>query len=121
MAHYTVLCTYLVKPDHVEEFHDLLRRHWPALRRYGYVTEKPAVVYFGSDYSGPFFAEIMTWADESAPGKAYWTMEINEIWTGLYDLTEPREGRPAIDYPTVQVQAYFHANGEPGGAAHAGA
>jgi hypothetical protein len=119
MSAYTVHCTYLVKPDRVEEFHDLLRRHWPALRRYGYVTAEPAVVYYGSDYSGPFFVEIMTWADESAPGKAYWTAEINDIWTGLYDLTEPREGRPAIDYPTVEVQAYFRDLAEVEGAAHA--
>lgn len=113
MAPYTVLCTYLVKPERIDEVRALLGRHWPALRRFGYVTEDEPRVYFGTDYSGPFFAEIMTWADDSAPGKAYWTPEINEIWSGLYEHTEYRDGRPGIDYPTVEPRACAAA---PGGA-----
>ncbi len=103
MRAYTALCTYLVHRDKIEEFCGLLHRHWPTLRRYGLVTETPPIIYFGEDYSGPFFVEIITWVDTSAPGKAYWTEEINEIWTDLYNFTEPRGGRPGIDYPTVQL------------------
>lgn len=104
MSAYTALCTYLVQPGREEVFRELLRRHWPTLRKYRLVTEDPALVYFGEDYSGPIFVEIMTWADPSAPGRAYWTPEVNEIWTDLYAFTESRNGRPGIDYPTVQRQ-----------------
>ena len=109
MSPYTVLCTYLAKPDKIEELRTLLRRHWPALRKYGLVTEDPAILYFGEGSAGPFFVEILTWVDPSAPGKAYWNEEINEIWTGLYKHTAPREGRPAIEYPTVEQLHEFTA------------
>lgn len=104
---YTVACTYLVRPDKVEAVHELLRRHWPMLRRYGLVTEQPAVVYLGDHPAGPFFIEILTWVDPSAPGKAYWEEEINALWTDLYEFTECRNGRPGIEYPRVSLQNYF--------------
>lgn len=104
MEPYTVLCTYLVKPDEVERFRGVLRRHWPTLRRHSFVTDTPATIYFGEDSSGPFFVEIMTWADPSAPGRAYWTQDVNDIWTDLYMLTEARGTRPGIEYPTVELQ-----------------
>ena len=107
MSAYTALCTYLVQPGKEEVFHDLLRRHWPTLRKYGLVTADPAEVFYGQDYSGPFFVEIMTWTEPSAPAKAYWTPEVNEIWSDLYAFTESRNGRPGIDYPTVQRQQYW--------------
>jgi 2-polyprenyl-3-methyl-5-hydroxy-6-metoxy-1,4-benzoquinol methylase len=99
---YTALCTYLVQPGKEELFGELLRRHWPTLRKYRLVTEDAALIYFGRDYSGPFFVEILTWVDLLAPGRAYWTPEINDIWTELYALTESRDGRPGIDYPSVR-------------------
>lgn len=107
MEPYTVLCTYLVRTEKIEPFHDLLRRHWPALRQHGLVTEDPPIIYFGIDASGPFFVEILTWTDPTAPGKAYWTADINDIWTDFYAFTEMRDGRPAIEYPKVELQRYF--------------
>lgn len=107
MEPYTVLCTYLVKADKVDAFHALLQRHWVILRKHGLVTEEPATIYFGETASGPFFVEILTWTTPTAPSKAYWTQEINDIWTDLYDFTEPRDGRPAIEYPKVSRQDYF--------------
>jgi hypothetical protein len=110
MTPYTVLCTYLVKPDKVDEFHELLRRHWPTLRKHGFVTEEPATIYFGEDCSGPFFVEIMTWVDPSAPTSAYWNDEVNEIWGDLYAFTSERGNRPGIEYPKVWLQDYFSAH-----------
>jgi 2-polyprenyl-3-methyl-5-hydroxy-6-metoxy-1,4-benzoquinol methylase len=104
MGSYTALCTYLARREKIAALSELLGRHWSTLRSHGLVTDEPAVIYFGEDYSGPFFVEIMTWMDPSAPGKAYWIREVNEIWTDLYNFTEPRDGRPGIDYPTVKLQ-----------------
>jgi len=98
------MCTYLVQHDKIAALNDLLTRHWATLRKHRLVTEEPATVYFGEDYSGPFFVEIMTWVDPTAPGKAYWIHEINEIWTDLYNFTEWRDRRPGIDYPIVRPQ-----------------
>jgi SAM-dependent methyltransferase len=105
MEPYTALCTYLVKRDKIVALNELLGRHWPTLRKHGLVTEEPAIIYFGEDYSGPFYVEILTWMDPAAPGKAYWIPEVNDIWTDLYNFTECRDGRPAIDYPTVRFQS----------------
>ena len=102
MSSYTALCTYLVQPGREDALRDLLGRHWPTLRKYGLVTEDPPLVFFGEDYSGPFFVEVITWTEPSAPGRAYWTPEVNEIWTNFYAFTESRNGRPGIDYPTVR-------------------
>lgn len=113
MSAYIALCTYLVQPGKEAVFQDLLSRHWPTLRKYRLVTEDPALVYFGDDYSGPFFVEILTWVDPSAPGRAYWTPEINEMWTDLYAFTESRNGRPGIDYPTVRRQQLLTNGTEP--------
>lgn len=103
MTPYTALCTYLVQRDRVDDLAERLRRHWPTLRRHGLVTDKLPIIYFGEDYSGPFFVEALTWVDALAPGKAYWIREINDIWTDLYNFTEMRNGRPGIDYPTVRA------------------
>ncbi len=108
MGAYTALCTYLVQPEKISLLSDLLNRHWPALHRYGLVTDDPAQIYFGEDYSGPFFVEIMTWASPEAPGQAYWIQEINDIWTELYNNTEPRNARPGVDYPTVRRQSFLN-------------
>ena len=107
MEPYTALCTYLVRRDKIGELNELLGRHWPTLRRHELVTEDTPLIYFGEDYSGPFFVEIITWVDPGAPGKAYWIQEINDIWTDLYNFTEPRNGRPGIDYPTVIRQDHL--------------
>jgi len=104
MESYTAMCTYLVQPNKIADMNDLLTRHWATLRKHELVTQEPAIIYFGEDYSGPFFVEIMTWVDTAAPGKAYWIQEINDIWTDLYNFTEWRDGRPGIDYPVVRLQ-----------------
>jgi hypothetical protein len=101
---YQVLCTYLVRPERVDELRALLRRHWPLLREHGFVTEQPAQVYFGEDGSGPFFVEIMTWVDPRASSRAYHNEEVNAIWNDLYLFTESRGSRPAIEYPQVELE-----------------
>ena len=109
MYPYTALCTYQVKPANVEQFRALLLQHWPTLRRLGLVTSAAPSIYYGETDCGPFFVEIMTWADESAPSRAYWMPEVNDIWTQLYEFTEPRRGHPAIEYPKVTAVALSDA------------
>lgn len=118
MSAYTVLCTYLVMPEKVEEVRELLRRHWPTLRKHGFVTEEPATVYFGEDSAGPFFVEILTWVDSSASGKAYWTPEVSEIWSGLYAFTASRGERPGIEYPKVHREDWFAGAPQPVAVGH---
>jgi SAM-dependent methyltransferase len=100
-APYTVLCTYLPKREKVGLLRELLREHWPTLRRNGFVTDEPPLIYQGEDASGPFFVEIVTWVDPGASSRAYWCDDVNAIWSQLFEHTEPRGSRPGIEYPQV--------------------
>lgn len=101
-APYTALCTYLPRSDKVDRIRELLIAHWPALRRRDLVTEDPPIIFSGSDASGPFFVEILTWRDLTATARAYWVPEINAIWSEFFSSCEERGTRPGIDYPTVE-------------------
>ena len=100
---YTVMCTYFVIKGEEARFEELLEKHWPTLRKLNLVTEKPAEIYKREAAEGNCYIEIMTWVRPDAAQEAYQKPEIKEIWGPLFDdLTEERDGRPAIEYPQVK-------------------
>lgn len=99
---YSVICTYYVQRGKEPEFEKLLDSHWPTLRRLGLVTDVPAQVYRGVTEQGTYFVEVLTWVRADAAQDAYATDEIRSIWGPMYDMTEDRNGRPAIEYPHVE-------------------
>ncbi|MGH3902392.1 MAG: hypothetical protein ACRDTA_29890 [Pseudonocardiaceae bacterium] len=98
---HTAMAIYLVRPERVDEVGNRLREHWPLLRENQLATGTPAVVYSGQDSHGSFFVEFVEWTDAEATGRAFRTDAISVIWQDLYAYTEARDGRPAVEYPTV--------------------
>ena len=99
----TVICVYRVKPGQEDEFVQLLRRHWPALRSLGLVSEQPPQHFQGVEQNGrPLFVEIFEWVNEEASGLAHEHPEVMAIWEPMDKLTEPREGRPNMEFPHVR-------------------
>lgn len=98
----TVLCTYRVARGQEAAFVALLERHWPALHELGLTTEEPAVVYRGTDEEGgTFFVELFTWKP-GAVGRAHEHPDVLAIWEPMGKLTEPRGGRPGMEFPHVE-------------------
>ncbi|GAA2809700.1 hypothetical protein RMN57_07045 [Kitasatospora sp. CM 4170] len=95
---YTGLAHYLVRPDKVAEFHELMARDWPTLRDEKLTTGDRAVVYFGEDATGPFFLEVVRWYDQQGPSIAYRNDKVSAIWQDVFRYTEGRSGRPASEY-----------------------
>lgn len=98
----TVLCTYRVAPGREADFVALLERHWPALHELGLTTGEPSVVYRGTDEKGgTFFVELFTWAP-GAVARAHEHPDVLAIWEPMGQLTEPRGGRPGMEFPHVE-------------------
>ena len=53
----------------------------------------------GNEKGKAFFIEILTWRDAGIPDNA--PAPIQEIWTAMHKLVEPRDGRPGIDFVEV--------------------
>ena len=78
----TMHCVYRPKPGQEEALLALVKRHWPALRKAGLVTETPALVWKATDRHGknPFYVEIFSWKDEGSSGLAHQLPEVMAIW-----------------------------------------
>jgi hypothetical protein len=99
----TCMCTYRVKRDQERPFIQLLERHWPTLRRAGLVTDQPPQIFRGQDdKERPFFVEIFSWKDASAPETAHHSPEIMAVWEPMGALVEERDGRPSMEFPQVE-------------------
>lgn len=104
------ICTYRVKAGARDEFVELLKRHWPALRQAGLATDTPAMHF---EYvptskssrhgeSGITFVEIFSWLRPDGPNLAHQTPEVMAIWEPMGGLVEERDGRPSMEFPNYQ-------------------
>ena len=99
----TVLCLFRVIPGSEEEFTRLLAKHWPTLRRVGLAADKPSTIYQGSEGDKqPIFVELLNWKDEHGAGRAHEHPDVMAIWEPMGRLTEPRDGKPAMEFPHVR-------------------
>lgn len=99
----TVFATYRVRPGREREFHALLERHWPTLRKLELVTDEPAVTYRGEEDGGrPYYVEIFTWRDADAPEKAHELPAVAEVWEAMGELVEARGKKPKFEFPHLR-------------------
>jgi hypothetical protein len=99
----TALCLYRVRSGREGEFRDLLERHWPTLHALGLATDEHPLHYQGAERDGgALFVEIFGWKSEEASGLAHQHPEVMAIWERMDKLTEPRAGRPNMEFPHVQ-------------------
>lgn len=99
----TCMCIYQVKPGSEDEFGSLLATHWPTLHELELVTDDKPLIYKGKNCDGTnFFVEILTWRDEAGPNSAHELAEVMAVWEPMGKLCEDREGKPAMDFPSVE-------------------
>jgi hypothetical protein len=100
-----VVCTYRVKSGREQDFIGLLKRHWPTLRKLGLVLEQPRMALQGRDTDQtPCFVEVFAWKDRGFE-VAHKHPEVLAIWEPMEQMCEPRDGRPAMEFPHYAVLA----------------
>ena len=99
----TCMCTYQLKEGAEDDFSKLLETHWPTLHNLELVTDDEPLIYKGKNSDGSvFFTEIFTWQDEAGPSSAHELAEVMAVWEPMGKLCEDRNGKPAMDFPTVE-------------------
>ena len=99
----TVVATYRVQADRMDDFLRLLERHHPTLVELGLATSEPAVIYRGFERDGrPIVFEIFEWAGPGAPDKAHEHPDVMALWEPMGSLVEDRETGPKFDFPHVE-------------------
>lgn len=103
------ICTYRVKKGARDKFVEVLRRHWPTLRKLGLATETPAEHFeFSWDpndkdprhsESGTTFVEIFAWANPESADIAHRSPDVIAVWEAMGALVEDRDGRPGVEFP----------------------
>ncbi len=103
------VCIYRVKDGARDKFVDLLRKHWPALRKAGLATATPPqhFEYVGGkgerhSESGTVFMEIFQWSRPDGPDIAHRSPEVMAVWEPMGALVEARDGRPSMEFPTYK-------------------
>lgn len=88
-----VICRFQVRADREDDFRDVMKGHWPALREAGLVTDAAPQQLRGLDADGkPIWIEIFTWKDGAAAGAAHAHPVISKIWAAMDPLVEDRDG-----------------------------
>jgi hypothetical protein len=100
----TVVVTLHAKPGGEAELERVISRHWTTAHEMKLVRDTPHLTIRGiEDGDKPYFIDIFTWRDPSAPDTA--PAEIRKIWDEMNRLVEARGGRPGLEFTTVSVVA----------------
>ena len=98
-----VVCAYRVKPGREKEFIELLKRHWPVLRKLGLVDEQPRLALQGRDTDKTScFVEMFAWKDRGFE-LAHQHPEVLALWEPMEQMCEARNSHPATEFPHYTV------------------
>ena len=88
-----VTVLYLVKQGKESEFVNIVKRHAPALKASGLITQEPVNLTKGKNIrSGKqVFIETFQWINEKASDIAHQTPEIMAVWEPMGPLLESLE------------------------------
>jgi hypothetical protein len=94
-------CTYRPKVGQEEALFDLVKKHWPVLRKAGLASDVPALLYRATEKKTgrPFYIEIFSWRDEKAPSVAHQMPEVMAIWEPMGPMIE---GGPSPELAAVE-------------------
>jgi quinol monooxygenase YgiN len=87
--------TYLPKKGKEQELLELIKKHWPTLRKAGLATEELPQIYQArdKDSGSVYFIEIFAWADENAASVAHQTPEVMAVWEPMGNVMESRNDK----------------------------
>lgn len=83
----TYVAVYKPRPGKEERLLDLVRRHVPALRAEGLVTEHPVLLLRAADGS---LIEIASWKSEAHSRSAHDNGVVQQLWSEFADCCEFR-------------------------------
>jgi hypothetical protein len=88
-----MLVRYTPKPGSEERLLDLVREHWPTLRRLGLVTTSPPQLFRGKDKrtGRTSILEFFEWSDDTSSETAHQTPEVMAVWEPMGPLLESME------------------------------
>lgn len=100
----TSINRYRVKRDSVDEFLEIIDRHWATLHDLELVSDRDVEVYVGEERGGggPLVVEIFDWVDEDASGRAHTHPLVSEVWEAMGPLCESRDGNGSMDFVNLQ-------------------
>lgn len=94
------IARYRVKANRVDEFLEVVDRHWATLRELELVTDREAEVYVGTEREtgGPVVVEIFDWAGPDASGRAHTHPLVSQVWEAMGPLCEERDGAASMEF-----------------------
>jgi hypothetical protein len=89
--------TYMPKKGKEKELMELVKKHYPVLKKAGLATSDPAQVYQATDHrtGRVYFIEIYSWVDENAPRIAHQMPEVMAVWEPMGNIMEGYNGSPS--------------------------
>jgi hypothetical protein len=86
----TNIVTYVPKPGKEAELYALVKKHEPALRKTGLVTEEPFKLWKAFDVrkQRAAFIEYFQWKDGHASDTAHQTPEVMAVWEPMGPVLE---------------------------------
>lgn len=101
------ICTYRVREGARDQFVELLKKHWPALRKAGLATATPPQHFEfmptpkggRHEETGVTFVEIFQWARPDGPDLAHRSPDVMAVWEPMGALVEARGDRPSMEFP----------------------
>jgi hypothetical protein len=98
----TVLATFYLKPDKVDDFFKMMPEYWQLLRKLDLVDAEPNLLLRGNDAGGkPIAVEIFTWKHSSTPDNV--PAAVQRYWGQMNEMVEKRDGHQGIDFPEVHI------------------
>jgi hypothetical protein len=100
----TSVARYQVKSEQVDEFLDVIDRHWVILRELELVTDRDVEVYLGPERETgePLVVEIFDWVDDDASARAHTHPAVSEVWEAMGPLCESRDGRGPFEFANLR-------------------
>ena len=93
---------YQVPVDRLDEFVEVVDRHWVLLRELELVTDRPPEVLVGTDrQGGGLVLELFDWVDADASDRAHTHPAVSEVWESMGPFAEDRGGRPAFEFANL--------------------
>jgi hypothetical protein len=98
----TVVATFYLKQDKVDDFFKMMPGYWQVLRRLDLVESEPGLLLRGEDAGGkPIAMQVFTWKHSSTPENA--PPDVQRYWKQMNDMVEKRDGHQGIEFPEMHI------------------
>jgi hypothetical protein len=97
----TVLATFRVKADQLDDFLQLMPKYRAALRENNLVTAEPYLLLQGEEDGKPLVVEVFSWRNHEIPEHV--PPEIQVYWNRINTMVEDRKSHKGIEFPEMHL------------------